>query len=142
MSQLSQGVRTQIRVLRKQGLSDEQIAEGLGLAITDVAACFSGFAQERAIERIEELMEHDNPMIAMRAAMYIRDDAKGRLDKGLTLANVTQINIDGVFNAMKNAEQQARELYASLQSGGRTEGEAGKVIDAKTVSDPQASAVQ
>lgn len=106
----------QIRALRRQGASDSEICSALNLSPADVAVVFSGRAQERALEVIEDAMESENPLIALRAAQYIRDDAKGRLDKGLTLQQVSLTQVNQVFTAMHDAEKKARELYASIQS--------------------------
>lgn len=102
--------------LYEQGLTPEQIAQAEGFGLTAVKAVLYGASAkyresigetktldfkddelEQANQVLQRLMHSDDDHLAFKAARYIRDDKKGRLDakaglKGLKGLNITLIN--------------------------------------------------
>lgn len=95
----------QIQALRKEGLSDEDIAEQLGLEAALVAAVSRGgeldirVAPEVAREMLEGIVElardAQSEDVRYRARRFIVDDFKGRLDqKAPTTVNVNIVEMN------------------------------------------------
>jgi hypothetical protein len=119
-----------VEMFEELGLEPEQIAQQTGFEVTSVKACltqnstkyremvrtekiegFSDTDEEKALQVMRNLLNSDDEHIQLKAAKYVRDDKRGRLDvmKEIQKSGVSVI----VFNTTLQKAKQARERAKS-----------------------------